>query len=179
MKRDGRRTYLAGLADLERVVCVACVYGSAGCTDSYNVSLYCFFPAAVSVSASASASFPHAFQWQRLPSDTCQGRADRERGTIPCLLYIPSPVPYSSLLTPSLGPPGINSPRNPTPRYQTENVPAPKASASGSSTLEKFSWLFSALPPETTRGADERSGRVEMVSSSERDWVGPVALALL
>lgn len=34
--------------------------------------------------------------------------------------------------------------------------------------------LFSALPPETTRGAEERSGREEMVSSSERCLVAPI-----
>ena len=44
--------------------------------------------------------------------------------------------------------------------------PAPSASASGSRTLSKFSWLFKARPPDTTRDAEARSGRLDTVSSS-------------
>ena len=37
--------------------------------------------------------------------------------------------------------------------------------------LLKLSWLFSALPPETTRVAEDRSGLDETVNSSEMNLV--------
>ena len=48
---------------------------------------------------------------------------------------------------------------------------APSASASGSMILSKFSFDLSARPPETTREADDRSGREDWVSSSLRNLV--------
>jgi hypothetical protein len=47
------------------------------------------------------------------------------------------------------------------------DIPAPRASASGSRTLLKFSRDFNARPPDTTRPADDRSGLDETVNSSE------------
>jgi hypothetical protein len=49
-----------------------------------------------------------------------------------------------------------------------DDLPAVKLSARGSMIELNCSALLSARPPETTRGAEERSGREEMVSSSER-----------
>ena len=52
--------------------------------------------------------------------------------------------------------------------------PAVKLSARGSMIELNCSALLSARPPETTRGAEERSGRDEMVSSSERCLVAAI-----
>ena len=59
--------------------------------------------------------------------------------------------------------------------YQTRmGSPAPRLSAKGSITAVNCSADLRARPPETTREAEDKSGLLDVVSSSDTNLVGPV-----